>query len=200
MSITIIIIAITVAASFIAWSRTDLYEKWLMIPYRIKHDKEFYRFITSGFIHSGYVHLAFNMLSFYFFGRILEVYLGAVPFVALYILGIIVSDIPTYLKYHNHSYYRSLGASGGVSAIIFSFILFDPLAPLRLFFIPITAFIFAILYLIYSYYQAKNASDNINHDAHFYGAVFGLLFTAAIHPPLVTHFFSEISNWSLFQN
>lgn len=200
MNLTIIIVIITVVASFLAWNKYELYEKWMMIPYRVKHYKEYYRFLTSGFIHSGYMHLGFNMLAFYSFGLLVEYKLGPILFLILYLGGIIISDIPTYFKFRNYEQYRSLGASGGVSAVIFSSILFHPLMEMGLLFIPIriSGFIFGIAYLIYSYFQAKKSSDNINHDAHFYGAVFGLLFTAAIDPDIVPAFFYQLSHWRMF--
>jgi len=198
MSLTIIIILITIGVSVLAWNKPDLYEKWMMNPYRVKNNKEYYRFITSGFIHTGYMHLGFNMLALYFFGRNVEGYFNAIEFLILYLAGIVVSDISTYIKFQNHSGYRSLGASGAVSAIIFSSILVYPLNTIYIYFIPMNAFIFGILYLIYSYYQAKNSTDNINHDAHFYGAVFGIIYTFILIPGVLTHFFREISSWQGF--
>jgi membrane associated rhomboid family serine protease len=201
LSMTLIIIGITVAASFYAWNRADIYEKWMMNPYRIKRNKEFYRFITSGFIHSGYVHLGFNMLAFYSFGTYVELSFGSIPFLLLYLIAIIVSDIPTFLKQQNNPGYRSLGASGGVSAILFSSILLNPLSGIGLLILPgirISAFIFGIIYLIYSYYQAKNSTDNIGHESHFYGALFGILFTVIIYPETLGNFFKQISTWSIF--
>lgn len=197
MSITILIIAATVGASFFAWSRHDIYEKWMMIPYRVKHNKEYYRFLTSGFIHSGYVHLAFNMLALWGFGQMVEYFLGSTFFIMLYIGGILISDIPTYLKYQNYQNYRSLGASGGVASVIFASILLRPLREIFIFVIPVSGFIFGFIYLIYSYYQAKNSTDNINHDAHFYGAVFGLLFTILVYPHVVPDFFQQLSHWRM---
>jgi membrane associated rhomboid family serine protease len=198
MSITILIIAITVGASFFAWSRHDIFEKWMMIPYRVKHYKEFYRFLTSGFIHSGYLHLGFNMFAFWSFGKAIEYYfMGPIFLLVLYIGGIIISDIPTYLKFQNYQNYRSLGASGGVSSVIFSTILLSPLSQIRIFLIPMSGFIFGILYLIYSYYQSKNSSDNINHDAHFYGALFGIGLTILVRPDSVQDFFYQISTWHI---
>jgi membrane associated rhomboid family serine protease len=198
MSLTVIIILITIGASMLAWSKPDLYEKWMMNPYRIKNNHEYYRFITSGFIHTGYMHLGFNMLAMYFFGRPVEGYFNTIEFLVLYIVGIVVSDISTYIKFQNHPSYRSLGASGAVSAIIFSSILVFPLDTIYIYFIPMNAFIFGILYLIYSYYQAKGSTDNINHDAHFYGAVFGIVYTFILIPGVLTDFFREISSWQGF--
>jgi membrane associated rhomboid family serine protease len=200
MTITTILIIITIAASLYAWSRPDIYEKWMMNPYRVKRNKEYYRFITSGFVHSGYVHLGFNMMAFYSFGTFVEYSFDAIGFIFLYLIAIIVSDIPTFLKHQNNPGYRSLGASGGVSAVIFSSILLNPLSGIGLLLIPvrISGFIFGIIYLIYSYYQAKNSGDNIGHEAHFYGALFGVVFTLVIYPEVLTSFISQISSWTMF--
>jgi membrane associated rhomboid family serine protease len=198
MSLTFIIILITAGASILAWNKPGLYDKWMMNPYRVKTHKEYYRFITSGFIHTGYIHLGFNMLALYFFGRKVEGFLSSFEFIVLYFLGIIVSDISTYMKYKNHPSYRSLGASGAVSAVIFSSILISPLNYIYFYFIKLNGFVFGLLYLIYSYYQAKKSSDNINHDAHFYGAVFGVIYTIILIPGVIQDFLKQISSWEGF--
>lgn len=198
---TAVIIGLTIVASFFAWNRSDIHDLWIMYPYRVKRNKEYFRFLTSGFIHSGYVHLGFNMLSLYYFGTYVENSMGKFVFLIFYLLGIIVSEIPTFLKQQNHAGYRSLGASGGVAAIIFSSILLNPLTEIGFILLPgihISGFIFGIVYLIYSYYQAKNSSDNIGHEAHFYGALFGLVFTVVLYPEVLGSFAEKISHWSLF--
>src|SRR4051812_41606735 len=197
MSITIIFIALTVAASFYVWNNPSIYQKWMMNPYRVKNNREYYRFITSGFIHQDYAHLFFNMFSFYLFGRVVEGQLDSTFFITLYLGGIIVSDIPTFLKHKNNARYNSLGASGGVASVVFSSILFEPVA-MDICLLPglcVKAFIYGILFLIFSYYQARRAGDNINHDAHFYGALFGVVFTIILMPEVLTNFYFEIKNW-----
>jgi len=167
--------------------------KLILTPYWVERKKEYYRFITSGFIHKDYLHLAFNMFSFYFFGDIVERWLGAPSFVLLYILALIISDIPTYLKYRNNSNYASLGASGAVSAIIFASILFHPVNLIFVYFIPVPAFIFGILFLAYSYYMDKRSGDTTNHSAHFYGAVVGVVYVGILYPALVPAMFTTIA-------
>jgi membrane associated rhomboid family serine protease len=198
-NITLIVIIITCVASFYAWNNPEVYRKWMMNPYRVKNNNEYYRFITSGFIHADYMHLFFNMYSLYLFGRIAESYIGALNLVLLFLLGIIVSDLPTYFKYKNSSHYNSLGASGGVSSVIFASILIDPIGDLGLLFLPITipGFIFGVLYLIYCYYMAKRGQDNINHDAHFYGALFGIVYTAVLFPDTLPMFLHQVLNWRM---
>mgnify|MGYP000058935968 CR=1 FL=1 len=206
MSITIIIIAATVGASFYAWKNQDVYRKWLMNPYMISRKGEYQRFLTSGFIHADQTHLFVNMLSFYFFGRNLEMFLsynfgpsGIWYYLGFYLLAIIVSEIPTFFKHKNDHWYNSLGASGAVAAVIFAYIIIGPTENIRLFFVlKVPAFIFGLLYLFYSYTASKRQSDNINHDAHFYGAVFGILFILLVEPELINNFFYQIKNWNVF--
>jgi membrane associated rhomboid family serine protease len=205
LSITLIIIIITVAASFYAWNNQTIFQKWILNPYTVHRRKEYHRLITSGFIHNDYMHLLFNMLALYFFGELVEktyIYafgnLGIVLYIALYIVGIIASDLPTYLKHKNHAYYNSLGASGGVSAVVFSSILFYPTEKICVYFVfCLSSFIFGGLYILYSYLQAKKGGDYINHDAHLYGAVFGIVFSILIMPSVIISFFEQVSNWRI---
>ncbi len=206
MSITLIIVIVTVLASLYAWSNNAVQQKWMLNPYAVKRNNEYFRFITSGLIHQDYLHLFFNMLALYSFGNVVEQTFtrefpgaGKTLFAALYILGVIASDIPTYLKHQNQPYYNSLGASGGVSSIVFAGILLYPLMELRLFFaIPMPGFVFGGLYMFYSYYQAQRGGDYINHDAHLYGALFGIVFTIITIPASVPGFIEQIANWRGF--
>jgi membrane associated rhomboid family serine protease len=147
------------------------------------------------------------MFTFYFFGRVVEQFLayqlgsslGGVVFVLFYILGIIIADIPTYLKHQNNSYYRALGASGGTAATVFSSIIILPLADICLFgIICLPGFILGALFLIYSYTKGKQDSDGINHDAHLYGALFGIIFILILSPSSAVHFIDQIRNWRIF--
>jgi membrane associated rhomboid family serine protease len=206
MTPTNIIVAITVVLSFMAFSNQELVRKFIFNPYAINKRNQYYRFITSGFIHNDHMHLIFNMISFYFFGAGVEIIfshvfgdLGSIYFVALYILGIIVSDVPTYFKNQNNPGYNALGASGGVSAVVFAFILFLPLEKINLyFFVPIPGFILGALYIFYSWYSSRKANDNVNHDAHLYGALFGLIFCIVLYPEAVPNFFRQLAGWKAF--
>jgi len=206
MSITLIIIIVTVVASLAAWKDSKLFGKWMMHPYTIHKNKEYYRLVTSGFVHGGYGHLAFNMITFYFFGSLVERAFGSyfgVPgnwyFLALYILGIVISDLPSYWKNKANVNYSAIGASGGVSAVLFSSILLDPLNKIYLyFFIPFPGFVLGAIYLFYTYYKSNNLSDNINHDAHLYGALFGMTFTTILRPRFLFEFIEQLSRFSLF--
>lgn len=182
---TYFLIAITSIISYISFKNRDLYYKLIFNPYDIVRKKQYYKIFSHAFLHADYGHLIFNMLTLYFFGRYIEKAfefyfgnLGNIYFILLYFLGIIFSTIYSLYKHKDNPYYNAVGASGGVSAILFSYIIFDPFGKIYIFFIPIgiPSFIFGILYLVYSAYMSKKNVDNIGHDAHFWGAVFGLIF------------------------
>lgn len=206
-SVTIILIVITVAASLYAWNKPEVMYQWIFNPYAVNTKKEYWRFITSGLIHQDYMHLFFNMFTLYFFGSVIEQYYtylfgdttGIILYVGMYLVAIVISDVSTYIKHRNDPSYNSLGASGGVSAVVLSAIMFDPTSYLYLFaIIPIPGFVFGALFIFYSYYSSRQTRGNINHDAHLYGALFGLIFTIIIEPNVVSHFISEVSNFSFF--
>ena len=176
LSQTLIIIIITCLVSIPAFTNRKMINDLIMYPPSIKQG-QYYRLLTHGFIHADYMHLLFNMLTLYFFGAALEKYFNQfaqLTFIIVYLLAIIISSIPSYIKNRNNSGYMSLGASGGVSAILFSFIMLQPWATLQIFFIPCPAIIFAVVYLVYSQYMSKKGGDNVNHDAHIWGAVCGV--------------------------
>jgi membrane associated rhomboid family serine protease len=187
MSITFIIIAITCIVSILAFSRDQLKEDLLFWPFLIKREGQYYRIITHGALHADAMHLIFNMVSFYSFGIALEEYffpvlfgeMARALFALLYVLGIIASVIPDLIKHRDHSYYRSLGASGAVSAVVFSAITIQPKMPIQFFFIPfpIPGYIFGLAFLVLSATLAKKGGGNIGHNAHFWGSIFGIAFT-----------------------
>jgi membrane associated rhomboid family serine protease len=193
LSQTVIIVIITAITSFIAFSNQKLYGDLIMYPPAINRG-QYYRLLTSGFIHADFNHLIFNMLTLYFFGRSIETVMisiiGKYGFLALYLGGIIISDIPSYLKNRNNSQYASLGASGGVSSVVFAFILF---APWQWFtFPPVPAIVYGIGYLFYCVYMGKKGGDRINHDAHFWGALYGIAFTIINEPRIGAHFINQL--------
>lgn len=203
--ITFIIIALTVITSILAFSNRALFDKLLFDPYRIFHMKQFYRFITHALVHADWVHLGINMFVFWSFGRMVEsmfqyifgVGKGLYFYFLLYLGGVILSSLPSYGKNKDNTWYTAVGASGAVSAVLFSSILISPLSGIRFIFIPIDipAFIFGFLYLFYSAYMSKRGNDNIGHDAHFWGAVYGLAFTLIIKPALFSGFIHQISSY-----
>lgn len=201
-----LLIGLTVAVSAYAWSNRDLMAAWIMEPYVMARNGQWYRLLTSGFLHADWAHLLFNMFAFYSFSPLVLATLaqgygpgvGLGLFLLLYLGGIVVSDLPTYFKHRDDRNYRSLGASGGVAAVLFASILLFPVnkngGGIIIFPIPfpIQPFLFGFLYLGYSYYMGRRRGDNINHDAHFYGALFGVLVILALVPGALGHFFQQV--------
>ena len=206
MSFTVIIIIVTVLISMAGWKNPELQNKLMMNPYSFANKRQFYRLISSGFVHANWMHLGFNMFTFYFFGSLIEqlyTYMlganGGLYYLCLYLLGIIISDIPSIVKYNKIPNYNSLGASGGVASVVFSSIMFLPLNKIYLFgIIGIPGFILGVIYLIYSYYEGKKMSGNVNHDAHLIGAVFGIIYSIYLQPTVILEFFEAVVNYKFF--
>ncbi|MFI5134861.1 MAG: rhomboid family intramembrane serine protease [Chitinophagales bacterium] len=200
MNITYIIIIVTALASVTAFQSSELMDRWIMRPYDVKYRNQWYRFITSGFIHANWSHLIINMLVFYSFAIVVtqyyDAYFGARAvyyFIMLYLGGMIIADVPTYFKHREQSWYASLGASGAVSAVTFASVLIEPRSMIYLMgFVPLPAIIWAVGYLVYSQYMGRRGGDNINHSAHFYGAVFGLIYTLALRPAFAIDFVHKL--------
>jgi membrane associated rhomboid family serine protease len=203
VSITVILICVTVAISFYAFNKRELQGRLMMNPYLIKTKGQYYRFISSGFVHKDHLHLLWNMFSFYFFGAAVERDFGSLfgkagmyLFIVLYLSALVVSDIPTYVKKRNNATYNSLGASGGVGSVIFVFIILEPLQSICLYIaFCMPGFVFGAGYMAYTYYQGRKSKDNINHDAHLYGALYGLLFCAIVYPSSLPLFFQQVRYW-----
>lgn len=207
--VTIALIIINVIISLIAMNNNDVLSKTIMWPYGVKRYNQFYRFITSGFIHNDYMHLFFNMFTLFFFGKAVETYFsgyslgGNITYLALYFLGLIASDLPTYIKQKDNYNYHSLGASGAVSAVVFAAVVFSPWSGIYLYgALKISALAYAILYIFYCVAMSKRGGDNINHDAHLWGSLFGFGFTialiAAMQPWLFDAILEELKHPSLF--
>ena len=202
MSITILIVAATVIISLMAFNNPRLEEQFIFWPYRVWREGEWYRLLTSGFIHArdGGAHLFFNMLALFTFGTVVEesfielLPLGATLYVIMYFFTIVASDGYNLFNRKNDYSYRALGASGGVSAIVFASILLNPFNKIYLMFIPvgIPAVIFAPIYLVACIYLAKRGQDNIGHIAHFTGSIIGFVFPILIKPSLFLDFIAQI--------
>ncbi len=201
--ITWLIIGITSGVSFLAFRDDTLMEKLQFNAVQIIHRKQYYRLISHAFIHISWTHLIVNMLVLYFFGIGVESYFGyifgsrsVIYFVLLYFGGMLVSNIWSLIKHQKNYYYNAVGASGAVSAVLFTYIFFNPWEKLYLFaLIPIPGIVFGAGYLIYSYLMGKQKRDNVAHDAHFLGAVFGLIFPVLLKPELFRRFVELLVNF-----
>jgi membrane associated rhomboid family serine protease len=195
-TITLCIIIITALVSLTSFSNPKAINDLSMWPVMIDNRRQYYRFITSGFIHGDFMHLLFNMFTLYFFGPIVEKYLfpGPVLFIGFYLCALVVSDLPSYFKHRKDYNYMSIGASGAVSAVLFASILINPWGTIVLYFFKMPAIVFAVLYVIYSVYAGKRRMDNINHDAHLGGALFGVVASLAFHPDLLTYFIQQLAH------
>lgn len=198
--ITLIIIAITAFVSITSMENYTIKNKMMFNAYMIKHRKEWWRFFSNGLIHADWMHLIFNMYSLYLFGKGVEDgfnYLfegkGELFFVLLYVGGLAMSSLYSFEKHKDNIYYNSLGASGAVSAVVFAYIVISPTSKLMFLFlpVPIPAYLFGIIFLAVEYYLGKRGQTNIGHDAHFWGAIYGAVFTILLKPALVLNFLNN---------
>ena len=189
-----IIFVITLLTSFLAFSNPEIYESLILSPYQVYRKQKLYTLFTSGLIHKDWSHLFFNMLSYYFFAFNLERIMGHWQFAVLYLVSLVLSDLPTVMKHREDFWYRTLGASGAISAVVFSFIMFDPMTKMIIFPlpIPIPAILFGVLYLAYCVYASRQEIGTINHDAHFYGALNGIIITIILYHQVVPNFFEQL--------
>jgi membrane associated rhomboid family serine protease len=203
MSATLILVLITCLVSFLCLNKAVLFNSLAHYPYEEHRQNQKYRWLTSGFVHADIFHLFVNMFVLFNFGTIVEHFFkeihgestGRIIFTLFYLFMIIVANLPTFAKHKLDSTYRAVGASGAVAAVLFSFIVFRPVDMLELYlFIPIPAVVFGVLYLWYESWAAKKQMDNIGHDAHFYGAIAGFIFTVLMKPSLIGDFIYRIQN------
>jgi membrane associated rhomboid family serine protease len=197
LGLTIILLGITVVLSWSAFTNERLFEALLFDPYRIRTANEWYRFFTHALLHSDVPHLVVNMFVLFAFGRNVELLYHSLvgsnatwAFLGLYVGGALFSSLPAMLKYGSTPGYRAVGASGAVSAVLFAQILLLPFAPVRVMLVPIDlpSWVFGALYLFYSWYMDKRGGDNVAHDAHLHGALFGMAFTAFLAPDALFRF------------
>lgn len=201
-SITYVLIGITGLVSWLAFNNRQLLERLILWPPAIDRRKQYDRLLTHGFIHADWMHLLFNMITLYSFGQAMETFyverIGQLGYLGFYLSAIVVAILPTFLKHRHDAEYRSLGASGAVSAVLFSFILLAPWSPIYIFLIPIgiPAFLFAGIYVGYSIWMDKRGGDNVNHSAHLWGAAYGMLFTVLLEPRVATTFVGRLLSGS----
>lgn len=201
MSVTIIIIAVTVITSIVGWRKKEWMFKGMFNAYDIARNKHYSRLISHAFLHADTSHLLFNMITLFFFGRLVEEWFGYVfefgtfVYILLYLSAAVFSSLPDLYKHRNNPDYYALGASGAISAVLFSAIMFEPTMKIYIFLIPvgIPAIIFAPLYLIYCQWMTKHAKDNVGHSAHFWGAVYGIIFTIVAYPDVIEEFIAAIA-------
>lgn len=203
---TILLIVITSVISIIAFNNREIFDKLQLNPYAVYHKKEWYRIISHGFLHADWIHLFINMFVLYSFGSSVEsifkqlsaeaiIKSPVLSFVLLYFVSMIFATVTTIIKQKDNHWYNSVGASGAVSAVVFTHIFFFPLRAIELYaIIPIPGIILGVAYLVYSHYMSRRAKDNVNHDAHFIGAVFGFLFPIVLEPKLINVFLNQILN------
>ncbi len=193
--ITYVLIGITCLVSWIAFNNRKLADRLILWPPAIDKQRQYDRLLTYGFIHADFMHLLFNMLTLFFFGPLIESQMGRVGawvFPLFYLSALVVSILPTYLKNQKNPNYLSLGASGAVSAVLFAFILLDPWRLIFVFFIPLPAIVFAVLYVGYSIWMDKRGGDRINHSAHLSGAAYGVMFMLLMEPKVLGHFLNQL--------
>ena len=200
--VTKIIAVIVFIVSIQGFNNISFFEKFKHTPYKVVHDKEYYRLLTSGFLHGSWAHLLINLFVFWQFGDFVENYIfysifgktiGAVLYVLLVLLSIIAGNVHSTIQYKDIYHYGSIGLSGAVSAILFSYVLINPWSKIYLYaIIPIYTIVAALLYLGYSQWASKNSRDNVDHSAHFYGAIFGLVYTIAVYPKIVPYFIEQL--------
>ncbi|MCX6250311.1 MAG: rhomboid family intramembrane serine protease [Bacteroidetes bacterium] len=201
MTLIIVIIILTSLISVIGFNNVEIFDRFKFNAYDVKHSNHWYRFFTYGFFHAGYIHLVINMIVLYSFGVIVETYFQnyfpvrhLLYFLLLYTGGLLLSVIPAFGKHKNDVFYNAVGASGAISAVVFSSIILYPSGRIFLFFIPIgiPSPVFGVIYILYEAWMSKRAKDNIGHDAHLWGAIFGLIFTIALKPSLLLIFFQQL--------
>lgn len=204
---TFILIFLTVIVSISAFNNRKLFDRLALVPYRVVHRREWYRVITYGFVHGDYMHLIVNMLVLLSFGQFLErlfksyehagtISNGYLSYGLLYLGGLFVSVLPDLIRRRNDPGYAAIGASGAVSAVIFASIFFNPWSKIYFFgILPIPGIIFGVLYVGYEHYLSRRQGDHINHRAHIFGALFGLIYPVLMEPSLWNVFFEKLTKF-----
>ncbi|MDX2285153.1 MAG: rhomboid family intramembrane serine protease [Bacteroidia bacterium] len=180
--VVLTLLVLTSVVSYRAFSDPGLQQQLIFNPYRMVRTRQWHPLFTHGLLHADYVHLVFNMFALYSFGVWLERMLGPIEFFGLYVTALVVSCLPDLIRHRDFPGYQALGASGAVSAVMFSYILFDPSGMLYFFFFPMPGWLFALLFIAYSIYADYRRYDNIGHAAHLWGALWGLAMTAILRP------------------
>ncbi|WP_395680976.1 rhomboid family intramembrane serine protease [Dokdonella sp.] len=194
--VNLAIIIVTCVVSFAGFSNPRLIDRLILWPPAITRGREYWRLASCGLIHADPPHLLFNMITLYFFGRLMESFfvprIGEIGYLLFYVGGLVASSLPSWYEHRTDAGYRSLGASGAVSAVLFAFILLMPWATIYVIVLPVPAVIYAVLYLGYTIYMDRQRSDRINHSAHLWGAVYGIVVTGLIEPSVLGAFARQL--------
>jgi len=194
--VTWALIGVTVLLSWRAFGNPRLLDRLILWPPALYRQRQYERLLTHGFIHADLMHLVFNMVALYAFGggieRAFTPYIGQLGFLLFYLSAIVVAILPTYLRHRHDPYYRSLGASGGVCAVVFAMVLIQPWSMVLVFFIPMPAVVFGVVYIAYSIWMDRRGGDGINHSAHLWGAGYGMLFTSVMEPQVAVRFMQQV--------
>lgn len=195
---TIILVALTVLTSIKAFSDGRLYDNFLFWPRRMNQARDYHRFLSHGFIHLDWMHLILNMFALWSFGNFIEyayAFSGVkLAYPILYLTGIVAASVPSFYKHRDDPSYRALGASGGVAAVVFASVALNPWGKISFFFIPIPGIVFGVLYLLISAYMIRKGDRTIGHDAHFWGSIYGLVFTMIAIPGTLQTFLYQLQH------
>lgn len=196
MTTNLLIIALTCVVSFLGFSNAQLVDRLILWPPAVEKG-QYYRLLSHGLIHADGTHLLLNMFTLFFFGRYMEplyaTILGPFGFALFYASAIVVASLPSYLANRENVGYRSLGASGAVSAVLFAFILIQPWATIYVYVVPIPAVVYAVLFVAYAFYMERRQTDHVNHSAHLWGAAYGIVFTIVAEPRVIGVFLEQIA-------
>ncbi len=200
MMMTDVLSLLIVGTSLIAWRNPRLWRRMAFSPYAVAVRGQWDRWLTSVLVHADVWHLVVNVLVFYMFGREVEAFLRQVKgaagpwyFLGLFLAGGVLSEVATYRKHRHDPGYLSVGASGAVAAVLFASILLDPWATLLIWgVLPVPAVVLGAGYLIFSAYMSRKPGQHVNHSAHFWGSVVGMVYLILIHPPVLRLFLNQL--------
>jgi len=201
MSVTVLLVLATVLVSWLAFERPALMSRLVFWPAAIARSHQYDRLVTHGFVHADLQHLLFNMITLYFFGRLVEAmflpYIGPFGFLLFYLSALVIAIVPTWIRHRRDPSYRSLGASGAVTAVLFAFILIQPWQTIYVFVVPIPAVLYAAMFVGYSIWSDLSERDRVNHQAHLWGAAYGVAFALLLEPRLGPAFVVRLLHPSL---
>jgi membrane associated rhomboid family serine protease len=198
LSDNLVLIAVTCVISWWGFGHRAFLDRWLLNPYQTSRQKRLLPYLSYGFVHADGTHLIFNMITLYFFGREMEGFYGGyfhgLGYYLFYLSGIMISVLPSALPNRGNPRYATLGASGAVSGVLMAYVLLKPWSLIYIYFVPVPAVLYALFYLGYSYWMDRKGGDNVNHSAHLWGGVYGLIVTVLLEPDALNGFFVQFRN------